>query len=234
MSQITLGVDIGQANDPTAIVVLDSDYTRPSDRQERPQRFHVVRSIDRVPLGTPYPLVVNRVASVAEQASLYGPVITVVDATGVGRAVVDLLRQATSLPIRAVTITAGSQATDDGPYSLRVPKRDLISALEVAMQTRRLGVASGVRLAEDLRDELRNFTFAISDRGHDTYEAASGRHDDLVLALALAVWHAERSGQGAIFLEAWRRLADREGVELPPSRSYGIPLSRGVSHDLAG
>lgn len=28
--------------------------------------------------------------------------------------------------------------------------------------------------------------------GHDTYEAAAGGHDDLVMALCLAVWWVER------------------------------------------
>jgi hypothetical protein len=35
-------------------------------------------------------------------------------------------------------------------------------------------------------------------------EAASGSHDDIVCALQLAVWGAERRSQGAAFSEAWR------------------------------
>lgn len=222
MGTLTLGVDIGQAADPTAMVVVESARTSPHHRRERPQRLHVVRHIEKVPLGTPYPRVVERIASLAERAALEARVVIVLDATGVGRAVVDLLRAATSLPVRAVTITAGSQATDDGPYSTKVPKRDLIAALEVAMQTRRLIVAPGLLLAEDLRDELASFTFALSERGHDSYEAASGTHDDLVLALSLAVWRAEHGGQGQTFVDAWRTLAERQGIELPPHRPHAL------------
>jgi hypothetical protein len=46
--------------------------------------------------------------------------------------------------------------------------------------------------ARDLRQELKHFSFAINARGRDTYEAGTGSHDDLVIALGLALWSAER------------------------------------------
>jgi hypothetical protein len=64
----------------------------------------------------------------------------VVDATGVGRPVVDLLRRA-QLPCRlmAVTITAGDRETlDSGTW--RVPKRDLITGLLVLLQREEIDI----------------------------------------------------------------------------------------------
>ena len=36
--------------------------------------------------------------------------------------------------------------------------------------------------------ELQAFRVTLTARGRDTYAARSGEHDDLVLAVALAVW----------------------------------------------
>ena len=49
-------------------------------------------------------------------------------------------------------------------------------------------------LTDALLDELAGFEEKITARGHDIYAAASGEHDDLVLAVALAVWAAECAG----------------------------------------
>ena len=40
-------------------------------------------------------------------------------------------------------------------------------------------------------EELRNFRGTVSEAGHDRYEASDREHDDLVLALSMAVWYRE-------------------------------------------
>jgi hypothetical protein len=55
--------------------------------------------MERVPLGTPYPVLADRIAAVARAA---GATIAV-DSTGIGRAVVDLLRERVSKPDRDVS-----------------------------------------------------------------------------------------------------------------------------------
>jgi hypothetical protein len=39
-----------------------------------------------------------------------------------------------------------------------------------------------------MRDELQDFRRKLSDAGRVTYAARTGRHDDLVLAVAIAAW----------------------------------------------
>ena len=46
MGHVTIGVDVGQRVDPTAIAVCE----RKDDR-------YIVRHLERLPLGTPYPAV---------------------------------------------------------------------------------------------------------------------------------------------------------------------------------
>ncbi len=79
----------------------------------------------------------------------------VVDATGVGRPIVDQLRSALNEVI-AVTITAGKESTlKDGMFY--VPKRVLIGALVTALENEQLQIASSLRYAAALVAELQSF-----------------------------------------------------------------------------
>jgi len=182
-----LGLDLGQAQDCTALVVIE--------RIEKPKvkpDFHL-RHIQRFQLGTSYPAVVERVKSIITQKPLEGNAHLVVDATGVGAPVVDLLRQAGLSPV-AITITGGDSVHYEERV-WRVPKRDLVSTLQVLLQSERLKVAESLREASTLVKELLTFQVKITASAHDTYGVwREGVHDDLVLATAIACWYGERVG----------------------------------------
>ncbi|HYN89059.1 MAG TPA: hypothetical protein VER55_11035, partial [Ardenticatenaceae bacterium] len=113
---------------------------------------------------------------------LRGKTQLVVDATGVGRPVVDMLR-AGGLDLVAVTITAGDTAHFDKGF-WRVPKRELVSTAQVLLQGQRLEFAQGVPYLETLVKELLAFRVTISTNAHDRYGAWREQdHDDLVLAV---------------------------------------------------
>src|SRR5215204_22671 len=119
-----------------------------------------------------------------------------VDATGVGRPVVDLFKER-GLRYKAITITGGTKVTSvAGGYG--VPKRDLVGALEVPFHSGRLKVAAGLYLWETLRKELQTFRRKLSiTTGMDTYEHwRESDHDDLVLAAALACWGPRENYRG--------------------------------------
>ena len=86
----------------------------------------------------------------------------------------------------------GSDSGSGDDY--RVPKRDLVSTLQVLFQAGRLKVAGDLPEARTLTEELLNFKVTINAKtAHDSYESwREGIHDDLVLAVALACWHAEK------------------------------------------
>lgn len=198
-SPFTIGLDLGQARDYTAIAVLE--------RLGKGKATHYhLRHLERPPLGTSYPEVVTIVRSLLARAPLQGAKL-VVDATGVGRPVVDLLRRE-RLMLTPVLITGGDTITfEKGFY--RVPKRDLVGALQVHLQGGTLKVAESLPLASTLVAELLNFKVKVNiATAHDSYEAwREGDHDDLVLATALAVWWEERSG-------AWLKLPEPPGSRL--------------------
>jgi hypothetical protein len=193
-----VGVDLGQAQDFTAIVVLEktmkeSDRTRERDGQLVPvqKASYAVRHIDRLALGTPYPEQVQSVRSIVDHLGESARIV--VDQTGVGRPVVDMLRS--HLRVAAVTITGGDKASRDG-MDHRVPKRDLVSTVQVLLQSKRLAIASGLRHAQTLVDELLAFKVRITAGGHDKYGNDVGvwrenAHDDLILATALGCWLGE-------------------------------------------
>ncbi|TDI90091.1 MAG: hypothetical protein E2O72_05005 [Candidatus Dadabacteria bacterium] len=185
MSDFILGLDLGQVKDYTALGVLERDGSSKQDRK------YQLRRLERLPLGTTYPAVVTHVKELMEKEPLRGHVLLVVDATGVGLPVIDLLDQEGLRPI-GITITGGTEATYVG-RGYHVPKRDLVVTLQVLAQSGRLKVAENLPLAHIFVNELLNFKVEINKRGHDSYEAwREGVHDDLVLAVALAAWYGQR------------------------------------------
>jgi hypothetical protein len=105
-----------------------------------------------------------------------------------------MLRAVQLTPV-AVNITGGDSVTRDGS-DYRVPKRDLVSTVQVLLQSERLKIAKELPEAQTLINELLAFKVSINLRGHDSYgndvgEWRENPHDDLVLAVALAAWWGE-------------------------------------------
>ena len=122
----------------------------------------------------------------------------VVDQTSVGRAVVDMLRQSAHCQVVPVTITGGQNVTEAEDGSRHVPKKELVTGLQLLLQGRRLQIARSLPEAGTLVRELENFRVKITQAAHETFVSwREGQHDDLVLAAALACWWAERGGYGA-------------------------------------
>jgi len=200
-----VGCDLGQSNDPTAVCVLEwrkgvlslnsewERHTRLDLLPEKPAERLVVRHLERLPLGLAYPDVVQEVKTILARPPLDAATTTLlIDETGVGRAVGDIFVQAGMRPQR-VTITAGSEETAAHGFNRwSVAKQILISRLDAALHTGLLRIVKELREAGPLAEELKNFQRSVSAAGRATYAARVGKHDDLVLATALAVWWATR------------------------------------------
>jgi hypothetical protein len=138
-----------------------------------------------------------------------------IDATGVGRPVVDSFRAQGVHPI-SVLIHGGDRVSQEnaGPKDiiLHVPKRDLVAAVQTLLQNGRLRIAAGLPLADVLRKELLNFRVKVDPRtAHDSYSHwREGDHDDLVLATACAAWYREYANR-----ELERRNREQGGYRIP-------------------
>lgn len=188
------GLDIGKLADYTALALLEIDMpvTWQASGQavfERPT--YLCRGLLRYDLGTSYPDMVTATRrALARMGGLGYQGWLVVDATGVGEPVVDMLYRAGLAPI-AIKITGGSVATRDPTFTAyNVPKRDLVAAVQVTLGQRRLRVYPSP-MREVLLSELQAFDWSSSPTGYDLFSAREGAHDDLVLAVAMALWFCE-------------------------------------------
>jgi hypothetical protein len=186
-SSYIIGLDLGQKRDYTAIAMLQVHERVYPQRDPvtwdflRTQSLRLVY-LERVPLGTSYPDVVEHVTRLLRDPRLHGCTL-VADATGVGAPVVDLLRKAQlNCRLLPVTITNGAHDAPVGS-GYHVPRRDLITGLQVLFDEGELQIASAMPMAEALVKELTRLK--------------RGSRDDLVLATALAWWWARKT-------EAWR------------------------------
>jgi hypothetical protein len=208
-----VGLDLGQAADYTALAVVQS-VAEKNQENGRIEKYLHLRHLERYELGTSYPEIANKVVTLMRDERLspneYDPSRLrvfrrepqlIVDDTGVGRAVADLLKSK-GLKFKALTITGGDEVHAVGGGRYRVPKRDLVGALEVPFHTGRLKIAEGMELWPALKKELLNFRRKINLKtAHDSYEHwREGDHDDLVLAAALACWWVTRRRKGSTTL----------------------------------
>ncbi len=218
MNDFILGVDLGQAQDYTALTVLERSEASTDrmtqdaaktiarnlwgDGAVRPyfkpvtEKHYQAQYLERLPIGTPYPAQVARIKALSDRLRADTDTVPtlVVDQTGVGRPVVDMLRAADLSPV-AITITGGDAVSRDR-QEFRTPKRDLVSVVQVLLQSDRLKIARALPEAHTLTAELLAFKVSISLKGHDSYGNDAGQwrenpHDDLVLAVALACWYGE-------------------------------------------
>lgn len=184
-------LDLGQSQDFSALVTCKVSGVPDAVAETGTANRFDVRHILRWPLRTSYPAIVADLKGMYDvSADLHGSTL-VIDGTGVGRAVVDMVKESgISADVRAYTITAGYKEGDG-----TVPKADLVAAVQAALQTRRLRFARALELRETLEKELEMFRVKVTADRNETFAAWREKdHDDLVLALALAVWYGERHG----------------------------------------
>lgn len=186
-----IGIDLGQRRDHTAVAVVERMELYQAF--QAPELHHLqVRYLERVPLGMSYPAVVERVRAVSRAVGKEGPFTFVVDATGVGAPVVDLMRAGRlGGEIVPVTITGGDKAVQT-LTGWNVPKTDLMAGLQVLLEKEQLRVAKGLRDAGALMKELMDVRAVTRGPGSLRVGAdGDGQHDDLVIALALGCWRAK-------------------------------------------
>jgi hypothetical protein len=210
-----------------------------------------VGHLERVPLGTPYPGIVAHVGRLL--GKLPAGTELVIDITGVGKPVFEMFTYAGISPV-GVFITAGMTETRDGAIC-GVPKLTLVSRLQALLHEGRLKILRELAEADTLVRELQDFRVEFSAAGHLTFNARSGKHDDLVLALAVAfsgvgpiaarLPQTESFLVGQLFSEStFRQAGKRARAEVEPisdvrgSSQYRLQLAENIllkfHHEVAG
>ena len=184
MGAVTVGVDIGQRRDPTAIAVVEQE-------RRSSETHHIARHLERLPLGTSYPAVAERVAEVVRgvHTATSGEAPTLyVDATGVGTPIVDVLRAASVgdlARVVAVFFNHGDRRKVERG-EVKLGKAWLVSRMQALLQSKLLHLPRTAE-AEALGKELLDYEIRVTEDANDRYGAFRvGAHDDLVTALGLA------------------------------------------------
>ena len=186
-----VGVDLGQSRDHSAIAIVETSESLGAVRDPVSYAFpvhkHIVlRQLDRIPLGTEYTTVAGLVGQVARGLERLGPATIVVDASGVGSAVVEMIRKsAAGRRLVPVVITSGVGSNHSGG-KWNVGKRELMSVLRMLIEQKTLFYASDLAGKEILLEELAGMKAST----------LAGKKDDAVMALALACWWARRGTVG--------------------------------------
>lgn len=212
LPEVTIGLDLAQAFDYTALVALER-------RPGMQGAVFAARMVERW-RHRPYQMIPGLVRRAEEQLrhllasehfETYGTAIhpaydvrveLVVDASGVGAPVIDALNDAGLNPT-PVIITSGVDVHRREAGGYTCPKMDLVTVIQLLLEQQRLQIPTTLPHAETLAAELRNFKYDFTPSGkmrfgagpsggEDVLWRGDGSHDDLVLATALAAWHAER------------------------------------------
>lgn len=196
---VTEGVDVPTGEYET---VQERDAVPPyrvrSRRREVTERQLHITSLDRAPLRTSYNRiaagVVRKVCELAPRGEFgeQDEIGLALDAGGVGRAVLDQIREklraepkAPRVHLWPITASGGNRITRSGPF-ITVPKYELVNTTVVALQDQRLKIGD-VENAELLKTELAEYRMKLTTTGHAQYEG-SGRNDDLCYAAMLGAW----------------------------------------------
>ncbi len=191
------GLDLGQANEFTALAVLERRTPPDVHPRHRPLSTYLVRNLERFPIGTPYATIFERVTELFTEKPLPGNVL-VADQTAVGDPVIRSLQRAKPVGgIKRVVITNGHCAIRDAGL-WQVPKKDLVGSLQVLLQDKRLQIAAQLPEVPTLVDELLNFQMKPAPVSTDPLAAwREGPQDDLLFAIAISAWWVERGRQRA-------------------------------------
>jgi hypothetical protein len=196
---VFIGLDLGQRQDPAALAILERTHQvtparNPVTLDLENYILFTLRHAERFPLGLPYITIVHRIGCLVRSltGSICGawPVSSghlcsphktlVVDASGVGAPVVEMLREANlGIAIVPVVITGGQEAHAGPCGVVYVPRRDLVTRLRIVLEHHALRIPVNINERETLTSELLN----LSDR-------SGPKHDDLAIATGLALYHA--------------------------------------------
>jgi len=212
-SRLVMGVDVGKEVDPTAICVIEkcngvidhgSDYERHTNQtealglQKKAERWRVVH-MERIPLKTKYGEVIRHIAGLLATPQLQADPDEnrsagelVIDAGGAG-GVAEMFIDNGLKPI-SVIIRGGLDTNWKGRNRFTVAKEELIGLLDARLNHDRFPLTFSTQLseAEAFKAEIADFRRNVSGAGRMQYEARQGRHDDMILSVALAVWFLSR------------------------------------------
>lgn len=189
-----IGVDLAALQDRTAISVIE-DELKPAPRYGKgfvqefePRRQTLVQAV-RLPIGLEWPAICDTIKKVKDQipdSELF------VDLSGLGQPVGSMLKER-GVSFTGVTITSGDTFKKVNHTSYRCSKSYLISFLATLFQSGDLRISDGITDAKEFRQQVEDFVATTTPAGNVSFQTREGRHDDLLLATAIAAFGVAQS-----------------------------------------
>jgi hypothetical protein len=222
MHEYVLAVDVAKRRDFFGIMALkDVPQTVPGNEvlgtQTRIIHFYEIKAIEKYQ-NLDYGDMVDRIEILMNHVELRDNTDLIVDGTGVGDAVIELIRKRGLYPVPIIFTggsdysevyqpmgqifkgTAGQLARAQVLKELRVPKKDLVTSGSILLQEGRVRVAPN-RWQEEFQKQLTKFRGKVNEKTRRTaYEAENeSDHDDLVVCYLMgAWWYLHRKERDAI------------------------------------
>lgn len=192
-SRFWLGVDLGQANDYTAVAVIKDECLPVVDDSKvilGPRERTVVYA-DRF-RGVSYVDVCDHLIRMLNAKPFGGKSELIIDGTSLGRVVSDMLWDQ-GIDHKAVQMTAGqSWSTDSGRY-VNAGKTFMIENTSVLFASASLKFAHDLPLRQEIEDDLASFSLQTTAAGNQiiTQARSSAGHGDLGIALIVAAFASQ-------------------------------------------
>lgn len=186
-----LSLDPAQVRDWSAMAAIKMHY-----EDEKKRFLYDLVAMNRKQ-GLPYDQIVDWVVDTYKKHVFWEkgqPPHFILDSTGVGVAVRDMCA-ARGLRLKAITITSGENITRSGPI-IHVGKARLIGKFLGAFDAGKVAVNPALPIWPKLEREMLTFRAEISAQGRAKFEAPEGENDDMLFALAQAVWYGEEILRG--------------------------------------
>lgn len=217
MKQYLIIVDPGKKRDPAAVMVMRDNIKIVNGASsinipDKKQHFYEIVLIDKF-VNTKYTDLVRNVCALSGHRDLKNNSELLVDGTGVGEAVIDIMREQYLTPI-PIVFTGGGDVHEKyadfgsvfsnkqsgkmrGAQVLKeicVPRDDLVMAGQVVSQQGRIGIVPTLKFAEDFRRQLMGFKGDPNKVAKKMkYEAESDDvHDDLIVCYLMGAWYFTR------------------------------------------
>jgi hypothetical protein len=154
---------------------------------------YLVRHLEYLPHEMPHPAAALEVLRIYHHPELPSPKTLIVDATGVGNALYDLLRPHAQL---IGVVWHGGVHTTQQDNRFHVSKPAMVHHLLVLTEgaPKRLRFGPALPYLHEMYEEMRHYVrMQRPTTGYEIFRAGTtGVHDDLISALMMAVWWTER------------------------------------------
>jgi hypothetical protein len=190
-----VGLSLGQQRDQTAIAVIEeTDGNRFEvghfERWRAESIPELVASLEAFLPALPRK---DKLSSVS----------LAIDATEIGRPVVEMIRHAkTRANVYSIAVTGGDSDSREG-WQIWLPERNLLSNLTLLLQTGKLTIVRDLPLASSLKKDFEGLRAKASTIAEDSRADWRRDQDGLVVAVSLAAWIAEKNNAWAFSMKAW-------------------------------